>query len=216
MLRASDEETVSTSVHISGVWSTILWYSALQDVAAMLSRLSSLLRSTIWKSLKMIFLQSTSSAERSCHFRQVRPALATSWRRKIRILTRHDISVISPSHPERRISWGGAPPAGRPRPCWSDSQGQDFRSRDQSWPIRGQYLYVDCLSPGISIKIVLLCHHVYNKFNISITSLTVFLLLFFSVFLLHFPYLFLIIRSNVTMKNVNRVLLCVVCWPTVC
>ena len=61
-------QNLQTSVHISGVLSTSLWYSALQDEA---SKLSSLLGSSIMKSLKMIFLQRISSEERSCHRRQL-------------------------------------------------------------------------------------------------------------------------------------------------
>ena len=70
-------ENLQTSVHISGVWSTSLWYSDLQDEA---STLSSLLLSSIKKSLKMIFLQRMLSEERSSHRRQLCPALAISWR----------------------------------------------------------------------------------------------------------------------------------------
>ena len=63
-------------MHISGVWSTSLWYSDLQDEA---SKLSSLLLSSIMKSLEMIFLQRMLSEERSSHRRQLWPALAISW-----------------------------------------------------------------------------------------------------------------------------------------
>ena len=52
-------------------------YSDLQDEA---STLSSLLLSSIKKSLKMIFLQRMLSEERSSHRRQLCPALAISWR----------------------------------------------------------------------------------------------------------------------------------------